>query len=328
MKTRVLQILRENDTFVSGQQLCEQLGVSRTAIWKVIKSLREDGYDIAAVTNKGYRIVAAPCDLLNANEIKSRLKTEEIGCEIYYRDEIDSTNDWIKILAAQEKPSGVVCVADMQSKGKGRRGRVWSSPSGTSLSLSILLRPQIQPAEVSPLTLVMGLSVAQALNDVADISAGIKWPNDVVVGGRKICGILTEMSAQIDYVDYLVIGVGVNVNHTDFAEEIKETATSVRLETGKIASRAEIAAALLNRFEENYRTYLKTCDLDGLLAAYHDVLVNKEQTVRVLSPGNEFTGTALGIDKKGQLLVRREDGSLEAVYAGEVSVRGIYGYTN
>ena len=327
MKAKVLQLLRENGDYVSGQQLCEKLGVSRTAVWKAINGLRDAGYEIEALTNRGYRLVDAPTDLLTASEVASWLQTQEIGSKICYKDEIDSTNNWAKELAQKDYPSGTVCLADMQSKGKGRRGRSWESPAGSSLYFTVMLRPDILPAQASPLTLVMGLSVAQSLKKYPGLDAKIKWPNDIVVNGKKVCGILTEMSAQIDYLEYLVIGTGVNVNRMEFPEELQATATSLQIETGEKQSRARLAAEILNCFEKNYKTFLKSGDLAGLQEDYNELLVNKDREVRVLTPGNEYTGLALGINNKGELLVQKEDGSQEAVYAGEVSVRGIYGYT-
>lgn len=265
-------------------------------------------------------------DTLNASEIKRYLGSGEIGCQIYFADEIDSTNIWAKNLASEGAPSGTLVCADMQTAGRGRRGRSWTSPKGSSLYFSLVLRPEIEPQCASMLTLVMGLSVAEALQRLLNLDVQIKWPNDIVISGKKLCGILTEMNATMQGIEYVVIGVGINVNLTEFSEEIKDVATSVALECGQPVSRAKTAAAVLEVFEKNYRAFLKTSDLSCLMGAYDRLMVNRGRTVKVLEPGNEYTGKALGINDKGELLVKREDGMVETVYAGEVSVRGIYGY--
>lgn len=265
-------------------------------------------------------------DTLNASEIKRYLGSGEIGCQIYFAEEIDSTNNWAKQLASEGAPSGTLVCADMQTAGKGRRGRNWASPKGISLYMSLILRPDILPQNASSLTLVMGLSVAQALCRETGLDVRIKWPNDIVISGKKLCGILTEMDAGVKNIGFVIIGVGINVNQTDFSDEIKDMATSVVLEKGECVSRARIAAAVMKCFEQNYHEFLRTSDMAGLRGSYDEMMVNRGRTVKVLSPGNEFTGTAVGTNEKGELLVQRENGEIEAVYAGEVSVRGIYGY--
>ncbi|MCH1981685.1 biotin--[acetyl-CoA-carboxylase] ligase [Ruminococcus sp. OA3] len=326
MKSEILKVLRQSSSHVSGQELCERLGVSRTAVWKNIRQLQEEGYQIEAVRNKGYRMVQAPADVFNASEIKSRLGESSLIQEVLYRAETDSTNTWAKRLAEGGSPSGTLAVADRQTQGKGRRGKVWSSPEGTSVYMTLLLRPEILPQYAAPLTLVMGLSVAQALDDTLGLSAGIKWPNDVVVSGKKICGILTEMSAQMDYVDYLVIGTGINVNTQVFPDEIKDMATSAADQLGHIVSRAELAASVIRCFEKNYKVYLDSCSLEGLMEAYREKMINYNREVKVMGPGEVFEGVAKGISPSGELLVERKDGSVTAVSGGEVSVRGLYGY--
>lgn len=326
MKAEILKILRDSNGHVSGQELCRKLGVSRTAVWKNIQQLKEEGYQIEAIQNKGYRIVDAPMDILNASEIKSRIRDEEIGSRIYFKEETDSTNTWAKRLAEEGEVSGTLVCADMQTSGKGRRGRSWSSPKGSSLYFSLLLRPDILPSRASALTLVMGMSVVQALENFLNKPVQIKWPNDVVVSGKKICGILTEMNAQIDYIEYLVIGVGINVNLTEFPREIADTATSVALEAGTVVSRAELAAEVIHCFTKNYGIFLKTSDMTGLKETYNSMLVNRDHEVRVLGAENGFTGVAMGINEKGELLVKKADGEIVEVFAGEVSVRGVYGY--
>lgn len=325
MKSRILEALRGSQGYVSGQELCEQLKVSRTAVWKQIQRLEADGYQIEAVPRKGYRIIGWP-DTIAADEIRSRLKTRWIGKKIRSFSSLDSTNQYAKKAGEENEPEGLLVVADEQTAGKGRSGRRWTTPPGTTIAMTILLRPRIAPDHISMVTLVMGLAIAQACRDLYGIEAGIKWPNDIVADGRKLSGTLTEMSAEMTAVNYIVIGVGINTNLKEFPEEIASTATSLALELGRDVNRAELIAAVLDRFEQDYERFLETQDMSGLIDAYNDLLVNAGRAVRVLEPGNEYTGTALGINELGQLLVRRENGTIEKVYAGEVSVRGIYGY--
>lgn len=330
MKTEILSILRQADGYVSGQELCERLGVSRTAVWKNIKKLQEEGYEIDGVNRKGYRLGDTP-DVITAEEIQSCLTKSHMGAvgmpyTVCYRDEVDSTNTWAKQMAEQDAPEGTVMAADMQTAGKGRRGKHWSSPSGHSIYMSLILRPDVMPEQASMLTLVIGLSVAQALADYPGLDAMIKWPNDVVISGKKVCGILTEMSTQMECINYVVAGIGINVNMMDFPEEIRDTATSLRLEKGCKIKRSHVIASVLSHFSDNYGKFLETGDLGRLTEDYNKMLINRGRTVRVLEPGHEYCGISGGINEKGELLVTREDGSRAVVYAGEVSVRGLYGY--
>ena len=290
-----------------------------------MKQLKEEGYEIQSVQNKGYCLMEVP-DVLGESEIKSRMETQWVGQRVYFYEEIDSTNTQAKRLAEEDAPSGTLVVSDCQVKGKGRRGRVWTSPKGEAIYMTILLRPQIRPDRASMVTLVMGLSVVQAIRNVLGLETSIKWPNDVVLNRKKLVGILTEMSAQMDYIEYLVIGTGINANMTAFSEELKDKATSLRMEMGRPVNRAALIAESMKCFEKNYEIFEKTQDLSGLMEDYQAVLANLNQPVRVLEPGHEYSGIARGINEKGELLVEREDGTVTAVYSGEVSVRGLYSY--
>lgn len=326
MKTQILKVLRETKGYVSGQELCEKIGVSRTTIWKVVGQLKIEGYVIEGIRNRGYRLVDAP-DSINVEEIRSRLNTRWLGKDIYYQRTVDSTNSWAKRLAEEGSPSGTVVVADKQTNGKGRRGRSWDTPERMSIPISILLRPEFPPEKASMMTLVMGLSVVQAIENVSRLKCSIKWPNDVLISEKKVCGILAELYSQIDNMEYMVVGAGVNANMTEFPDELKEKATSLRMELGRPVERALVLVSILETFEKNYEIFLKTQDLRELKDKYISKLINKGRSVRVLQPYGEFRGTAKGIDDWGNLLVKRADnGILEQVYAGEVSVRGLNGY--
>lgn len=325
MKTKILKCLRESQGYISGQELCERFQVSRTAVWKVINQLKEEGYQIEAVRNKGYHIVECP-DVMTKEEIESLMKTKWVGREVFYYDQIDSTNTQAKRLAEQEKYQGALVIAEMQSTGKGRRGRNWESPKGTGIWMSLLLRPEILPSKAPMLTLVMAYSVAEAIREITGQAVEIKWPNDLILHGKKICGILTEMSAEIDYINHVVIGIGINVNTMEFPEEIAATATSLRLEGQKTIKRGELISCIMSYFEKNYEAFIIKQDLSEIKDAYNSLLVNCDKEVKILTPEQEYQAHALGINELGELVVMKEDGKLENIFAGEVSVRGIYGY--
>jgi len=324
MKAEILKMLRETDGYVSGQELCNKFGVSRTAVWKAINQLKENGYEIEAVQNKGYHLLSAP-DVMDKTELESIHATEWAGCEIYYFDNIDSTNTKAKELAEEGHPSGTLVVADRQTAGKGRRGRSWESPSGIGIFMTLMLKPAINPNNASMLTLVAAMATTRAIRRVTGVPAMIKWPNDIVMNGKKVCGILTEMSAQFDYINHIVIGIGINVHNEEFPEEIAQTASSLYLESGQHIHRASLIEAFLEEFEDVYAEYLKTEDMEGLQKEYDTMLVNRGRQVRVLDPKEPFEGKAMGITKKGELIVDTWE-SRKLVSSGEVSVRGIYGY--
>lgn len=325
MKEEILRLLRSADGYISGQELCNWFGVSRTAVWKAINQLKEAGYEIEAQQNKGYRLMAAP-DLMTEAEIKSLMHTEWVAKEVLYFDTIDSTNTKAQELAEKGYPSGTLVVADKQESGKGRRGRSWVSPSGTGIFMTLMIKPDINPNNASMLTLVAALAVAKAITSVTGEEALIKWPNDIVINGKKVCGILTEMNAQFDYINHIVVGIGINVHNESFPEEISQMASSLMIEAGgKRFHRAQIIAETMSYFEQYYDTFLKTQDLSALVREYDKLLVNRNKSVRVLDPKEPFDGKAMGITPKGELIVDTWE-SRKLVSSGEVSVRGIYGY--
>lgn len=325
MKEEILRLLRSADGYISGQELCNRFGVSRTAVWKAINQLKEAGYEIEAQQNKGYRLMAAP-DLMTEAEIKSLMHTEWVAKEVLYFDTIDSTNTKAQELAEKGYPSGTLVVADKQESGKGRRGRSWVSPSGTGIFMTLMIKPDINPNNASMLTLVAALAVAKAITSVTGEEALIKWPNDIVVNGKKVCGILTEMNAQFDYINHIVVGIGINVHNESFPEEISQMASSLMIEAGgKRFHRAQIIAETMSYFEQYYDIFLKTQDLSALVREYDELLVNRNKSVRVLDPKEPFDGKAMGITPKGELIVDTWE-SRKLVSSGEVSVRGIYGY--
>lgn len=325
MKEKILKMLEEAKDYVSGQKICEQLEVSRTAIWKAINQLKEEGYVIEAVTNKGYRLVQCP-DLINEQAITSKLQTKFWGKKVHFFEETDSTNNVIKKLAENGAEHGTLAIAEIQTAGKGRRGRSWSSPKGSGIWMSFLLRPQIAPEKASMITLVAALAARKAVYEITGMDALIKWPNDIVLSGKKICGMLTEMSAEMEWINYVVVGIGFNVNTEEFPEEIRNVASSMKIEGGKAYTRSEVVAAFGSAFEEYYAHFIETGDLSKLLEEYNGHLANMDNKVRIIEMNQEFTGTSHGINELGELLVTDEAGQEHVIRSGEVSVRGIYGY--
>lgn len=326
MKTEILKYLKEADGYVSGQELCERLGVSRTAVWKVMRQLEEAGYPIEAVRNRGYRL-ADIVDVLSKEEIESVLTISCFGRNLVFLKEVDSTNNEVRRMAEAQAPEGTLAVAEQQTGGKGRRGRSWTSPPGAGIWMSFLVRPEFPPESASMLTLVAAMAVQQGICQTTGLACMIKWPNDIVLNGKKICGILTEMSSEEDTIRYVVVGIGVNANIEQFPEDIRDKATSLRIESGRQWNRAQLINGILMAWEDYYQIYLKTLDMSFLGDSYNQNLVNSQNQVRVLASLGEYTGISMGINSKGELLVKREDGQIVSIMSGEVSVRGIYGYT-
>lgn len=325
MKTKILKMLKEAEGYISGQDICEELKVSRTAVWKVIKQLQEEGYQIEAVRNKGYWLEKS-ADVITKAELSSCMDSQWMGKNLVYYDETDSTNTRAKALAEQGAPSGTLVVADCQLAGKGRRGRSWVSPRFTDIYMTLIIKPQIPPSCASMMTLLAAMAVTAGIKEVTGLDAEIKWPNDVVYDGKKICGILTEMSSEPDCIHYVVIGIGINVNSAEIAEEISQTATSLRIATGSSVSRSSLIAAVIRSLEVYYQKFLDREDLSLLMDEYNSKLVNLGREVKVLASSGDYTAVSKGIDSLGELLVELEDGTLQKVVSGEVSVRGIYGY--
>ncbi|MCC8126035.1 MAG: biotin--[acetyl-CoA-carboxylase] ligase [Clostridiales bacterium] len=328
MKTEILKMLTEAQDYLSGQTLCDYFHVSRTAVWKAIRQLQEEGYEIEAVRNRGYRLIRKD-DIYSQTGIASALKTKWLGHNLVFMEATDSSNNQVRRLAEQGAAEGTVVVADRQDAGKGRRGRSWLSAEGSGVWMSFLLRPQFQPERASMLTLVTALAVADGICETTGLDCGIKWPNDLVVGGKKVCGILTEMSSDMDTIQYVVVGIGINVGMRKFPEELRETATSLELclgEPEESVNRVKLIDAVLRHWEERYDAFLQKMDLSLLQDDYQRKLVNVENQVRVLGYSEDYVGISHGITPTGELIVELNDGEVRKVTSGEVSVRGVYGY--
>lgn len=327
----MLALLRDHPgEFISGEQVSEQLGLSRTAVWKSVDALRKAGYVIEARTGQGYRLVSQP-DLLTEEEIRRCLKpTDSVGGELHCFDEIDSTNTYLKRIALSGASDGAVAVADCQTAGRGRMERRFQSPKGQGIYLSALLRPSLPPEQLLPVTALAGVAVCQAVEQVCGVRPQLKWPNDPVLGGKKLCGILTEMSmeGETGRLQYLVVGIGLNVHQKpeDFSPDVAAMATSLLQVLGRPVSRAALAAAEIEALDRLYAA-LKAGDLSEYLAVYRQDCVNLGKQVQLIRPdGSRETVTAVDIDDQFSLRVRKASGEIVTVRSGEVSVRGMYGY--
>jgi BirA family biotin operon repressor/biotin-[acetyl-CoA-carboxylase] ligase len=326
LKEDILKILKSDGGYISGEDICSRCHVSRTAVWKAVKRLKEEGYQIDAVRNRGYRLLPGT-DVLNNAEIGAVLSGIPFLKEFRFFPTIDSTNKAAKLLAEEGSSGPALVVADEQTAGRGRRGRTWISPPGTGIWMSILLRPDLPAEKSSMITLVSALAVTEGIREVTGVACGIKWPNDIVADGRKICGILTEMSTDMDGISYIVTGIGINANTEEFPPEIAAVASSLKIETGKTVQRVKIIGAVMRKFAVYYEKFVRDGSFQGLKDLYEEYLVNQGREVAVLDPKGEYRGVAEGISDDGELLVRTEDGSVHTVLSGEVSVRGIYSYT-
>lgn len=325
MKSEVLRLIRNAKDGIMPVDICRELNISRAALNQVLRQLEAEGYDIDEVEGKGLMMYSYP-EIISSAEIMSRMETKWCGKQVYYRKETGSTNEDAIELAEEGKEHGTVVVTELQTSGRGRLGRSWESPKGECIAMSLILRPNVSPDKASMITLVMALAVADVCAKLTDMDVKIKWPNDVVVNKKKVCGILTQMSSKPGKIDHVVVGVGINVNVNNFPPEIADTATSLLIETGNRHGRADIIVAILDYFEYYYDIFESTEDVSCLVSLYDGYLANKDAEVRVLDPKGEYTGTAQGINDFGELIVQKEDGSFTRVSSGEVSVRGLYGY--
>lgn len=325
MKDKILHILKESTDYVSGEKISNLLNVSRTAVWKNINSLKEEGYKIDSVSRKGYKLINSP-DVLSYEEIEPYLNTTYIGRNILYFNTIDSTNKKAKDIA-ESSSYGTVVISEEQTAGRGRLGRSWSSPKGKSLLISILLKPNIDLSKVSNITLVGAVALVKTL-ETFGIEGLIKWPNDIIINDKKIAGILTEMSAEINQVNYIVMGIGVNlyVKSEEFPEDIRHKAGSILSETGKSIDRKEFTGKFLNYFEKYYQEYFLGNNFKEIvrISKEKSILLSKE--VRIISRDTTYEAKVLDITEEGHLLIEKKDGTKEEIYSGEVSVRGKNGY--
>ena len=321
LRQEILRLLRKaGDHYLSGEEIAETLGVSRTAIWKHIKELRRAGYDIVSQAHSGYRLEKSP-DLLTPAEIAPLLKTRVIGAKLLYKEETRSTNEDAKIAAAEGAPDGTVVLTEFQGTGHGRLSRGWFCPKGKGVLFSVLLRPQdILPQDAPKYTLLAAVAVVRACR-ARGLDVGIKWPNDVLADGKKLVGILTEMSAEMERIHYIIIGTGINVNieAAEFAPEIREKATSLSLLAGHSLDRRQLLADILQEMEALSMS-VQAQGFTPVLDEWRRLSLTLGQEVRVIGVNETFTGRAVDIDADGALLVDTEAGR-RRVIAADVSIR-------
>jgi len=325
--------------YVSGEDLSHELGISRTAIWKHIEKLREEGYDIEASPHLGYRLISIP-DRLTAIELSFKLETDIIGKKIYSYKEIGSTNDAAYKLALEGEKEGSAVIAELQSAGRGRLGRKWVSPKGKGAYVSIILRPNILPRDVSNITLFSALSVVKAIREMVDLPTFIKWPNDILVNNKKACGILTEMNGEADKINFVIVGIGININtkmellpegatslaeelkakaecHSEFISESQEMLKQVQHDKYEDVSRIQLVRALFRNLDKYYKIF-RDGKIDDMIKEYKELSMFLGRRVEVSYHDSKIEGYAIDVDKEGALILRMDSGLNERVLAGDV----------
>ncbi len=317
-RNRVLSLLRaQSGAWVSGQELGEQLGMTRSALWKHVVALRRRGHQISATRGKGYCYDAGP-DRLETEEIQAGLGTESLGrTRVVHFDETDSTQSRARELAAAGAPHGTLVVAEGQTGGRGRKGRTWFSPAREGIYASLVLRPPLTPTQAPRITLLSAVAVADALIQASGLQIHIKWPNDLLVGERKLAGILTEMSAEMDSVAFAIVGLGLNVNTARFPTDLRGRATSLLLESGQPHSRVALLQRVLEQYERWYTVFLEQ-GFPPVARRWRELSRMLGRTITVDSGGQRQTAVARDIDEDGRLIIERSDGRSERLFAGDI----------
>ncbi len=323
MTQKILKMLKSENNFISGEKIAKTLNISRTGVWKNIKKLKDMGYNIISTTNKGYLLVDDN-HLFNKLEIEKEITTTYLGKKVYFFDEITSTNDYAKQLANNNLEEGTIVVANCQTEGRGRLDRHWVSDKNEGIFLSLILRPNIELFNLIQITLLAGICVCNTIKFFTGIDTKIKWPNDIIINNKKVCGILTEVSAQIENVSYSILGIGINVNNKNFEGYLKDKATSIFLETNKFINRQEIIGHFLKEFEDKYFIYKKEKDFTIFLEEYKSLCINLQKKAKVKYKEKELIGDVIDISNLGELVLKTEEGILK-ISSGEVSLRNIYG---
>ena len=318
-KDQVLSYLKQyKGSWISGESMSSKISVTRSAIWKQICKLREDGYVIQSSPKKGYLFQMAP-DMLLPDEIRDGLKTEIFGKnQIVYFKETDSTNTRAKELASKGSPEGTLVISEKQTKGRGRKGRNWFSPSQAGIYTSLILRPRIPPNEAPKMTLLTAIAVAETLRSLTQLDANIKWPNDILINGKKIAGILTEISTEMDAIDYIVVGLGMNVNTPDFPEDIRKIATSVFIETGKYFPRVRLIREYLKWYEKYYKIFIKT-GFDPIIKRWKELTNIIGRKIMVEMIDKKYIGEVEDINNDGILILKDNNGRYRRISSGDVT---------
>jgi BirA family biotin operon repressor/biotin-[acetyl-CoA-carboxylase] ligase len=308
------------ESYLSGQFLADLIGCSRTAVWKHMEELRRDGFQLEAVRRKGYRIISTP-EAITADEIRLGLHTKFIGQNIHYQESVESTQKIAQRLADENVPEGTVVIAEEQISGRGRMGRQFYSPKFTGIWMSMILRPNIPLPKTPQLTLLTAVAVVQAIEEQAGITPEIKWPNDILLRGKKLTGILTELQAEADRIHSVIIGIGINVNQQleDFPEELHSIATSIFIEKGEKVSRSSLIRSFFSKFEKLYLHYLNEGFLPiKLLWESYAVSIGKHIKARTLT--SVIEGKALGITSDGVLQIEDQFGKIHHVYSADIEI--------
>lgn len=319
MKNKVLNLLRNNDEYISGEYISEVLGVSRNSVWKHINNLKKDGYIIDAIRNKGYKIIKTP-DNIDFNSVSEFLNTKRLGRNYFYYKELDSTNIKAKEIAQNNDSNFSVVTSEIQTKGTGRFNRVWQSPKG-GIWTSLILKPNIAPNQANKITLIAAASVFKVLSEL-NIPCKIKWPNDVYINNKKFCGILTLMNCDMDTINHIIVGVGMNINisRENFTSDLN-TATSLLIEKNIEYNRSKILASFLNNFENFYDTFINKNDLSEVISICRDNSLLIDMTAKLITPRNTESVTCLGIDDEGELIIKDSFGNIKKVISGEITFK-------
>ena len=311
MKEKILQLLNENN-YISGEKLAKKLGVSRTAIWKQIQNLEKTGYKIKSIKNKGYKLIKRP-DIPIETEVKQNLNTKIIGRKIYYFKKLISTNTFAKQKTLEKTTEGTVVIADTQTKGRGRKNRTWYSPYG-GLWFSIILYPNLPPERGMLITMAASVSVAQAIEEITGIKPVIKWPNDLLVNNKKICGILTELDAEIDKINYVIVGIGINVNN-DIRDDLESKAISLKEITASPIPRVDLLRYILKHFDKNYLRLQEPDYIRKLWFSYSKIIGKK---IMIQEGENSIIGVVQDVDESGCLIINSE-GKIKRIVSGDLS---------
>ncbi|WP_099192804.1 biotin--[acetyl-CoA-carboxylase] ligase [Tepidibacter mesophilus] len=323
MRSEIIKILLENkDEFVSGEYISEKLGITRSAVSKHIKNIKNQGYNIESITKKGHKIIGCP-DLLSTAVIEHDLNTKFIGKEVIHFDTIGSTNDYAK-KSATDFIDGTIVVSEEQTSGRGRRGKEWHSIKGDGIWVSIILKPDIYPHNAPFITQIAGASIVKALGNLK-IDASIKWPNDIIVNNKKVSGILTELGAEIDKINYIVVGIGMNVKTIDFPDEIQSVATSI-LKEGYSVKRIDILKNILEEFEKLYLNYIQENDKSNCIMICKERSAILGKNIYIINGDKRRKVKCIDINEEGNLVIINENNDIEELISGEVSIRGEHNY--
>lgn len=318
MQERILEMFeRHKGEYVSGEQLSRELGCSRTAVWKQIENLRAQGYVFEALSRRGYRLVYAPAKL-NIDLLKQKLNTKTMGGQITFYDEVSSTNTIAHEFVRQGATEGTLIIAESQTAGRGRMGKKWHSPKGTGIWMSLVLKPRIPIYFTPQLTLLTAVALCRSIKRVTGTDINIKWPNDLLIGGKKVCGILLESSAEDERLKYVVCGVGVSANLQphDFPPELQSVATSLAIESGRTVEREELIAEFLKQFEDLYELYY-TQGFGPIRTLWEALSITLNKPVTIRTPQGIIEGIASTLDESGALVVTGQDGKVIRVYSGD-----------